>query len=105
MIKRFRKVVTGFCLLGMLLCVSCDSARDVPVLNVPAYSAVVQVEGVLRLEGTPAEIGRQHGVLAKERILLMVKEYVGHAVVDGRLNDVTQKQMTVMKGSLPKWYH
>jgi acyl-CoA:6-aminopenicillanic acid acyl transferase len=99
-----RRALTVLGLVGLLLCVSCGPARDVSVQNTPAPAVVVEVEGVLRLEGTPAEIGRRHGELAKDRILLMVKEYVGHAMVDGRLNDTTQKRISAMKGSLPSWY-
>ncbi len=64
----------------------------------------VQAEDVLRLEGTPAEMGRQHGVLARKQIRLMVSEYVGDELVNGKLDKRMQKRITTMKGSLPKWF-
>ena len=60
--------------------------------------------GVVRLAGTPEEIGRQHGTLLADRIKTMVGEYVGDDLENGRLTPAMQARVLRMKSSLPDWY-
>ncbi len=61
-------------------------------------------EEILRLRGTPAQIGKQHGQLAKKHIRLMVSEYIGDQLVNGKLVETAQKQINTMKVALPEWF-
>ena len=60
--------------------------------------------GVVRLEGAPEEIGRQHGSRLTAQIRLMVGEYVGDDMESGRLKEDVLKRVRTMKPSLPDWY-
>lgn len=66
--------------------------------------AVAAQKGVVRLEGSPEEIGRQHGTLLADRIKLMLKEYVGDDMESGRLKESVLNRVRTMKPSLPDWY-
>jgi len=62
------------------------------------------VSGVVRLEGSPEQLGRQHGELLADRIRTMLAQYVGDAVESGRLNATMAARIGTMKPSLPGWY-
>ncbi|MFC1672071.1 C45 family autoproteolytic acyltransferase/hydrolase [Planctomycetota bacterium] len=67
-------------------------------------TAPKKVDGVVRLEGTPAEIGRWHGRLLADGIRVMIGEYVAKDVEDGKLNATMLSRINKMKPSLPDWY-
>lgn len=69
------------------------------LLFVPVHAA-----DIMRLEGTHKEMGQQHGNLAREHIRLMISEYIGDELIDGKLNDSARKKITAMKESLPEWF-
>ncbi len=61
--------------------------------------------GVVRLAGTPAEIGHQHGSLLRERIRVMVDEYARPDLEpEGWPGPVVLEQVRAMKPALPDWY-
>jgi len=60
--------------------------------------------GVVRLEGSPEQLGRQHGSLLAGRIRTMLAEYVGDEVELGRLNSTMATRVATMKPFLPEWY-
>ncbi|MDP6118537.1 MAG: C45 family autoproteolytic acyltransferase/hydrolase [Planctomycetota bacterium] len=60
--------------------------------------------GVVRLSGTPEEIGRRHGALLADKIKLMIKEYVtGDYQWEYEKKEMLAKVRT-LKPSLPDWY-
>jgi hypothetical protein len=67
-------------------------------------SAPCGEERILRLSGTPEAIGREHGRRARDAIRIMIDEYVGDAVVDGRLRPETTARIATMREALPDWY-
>jgi len=60
--------------------------------------------GVVRLAGSPEEIGRQHGALLKDKIRLMIKEYVSDSYGWEREKDDMLARVRAMKPSIPAWY-
>lgn len=76
-------------------------------LSVAAQEAGERPE-VLRLSGSPAEIGRRHGTALKAQIRLMLREYVGRDTVEGTIDTPLQphlaRRVQTMKPSLPGWY-
>jgi hypothetical protein len=61
--------------------------------------------GVVRLEGSPQEIGRQHGTLLARQMRTMVDEYVRDDLQpDRRPGPALLDRVRRMKGSLPGWY-
>jgi acyl-CoA:6-aminopenicillanic acid acyl transferase len=61
---------------------------------------------VLRLKGSPKELGEQHGFMLKQSIQRMVQEYVNGQVCDGDEEYLARLLRAVrrMKPSLPTWY-
>jgi len=60
--------------------------------------------GVARLTGSPEEIGRKHGELLKDKIRLMIKEYVQDSYAWEREKDDMLARVRRMKPSIPEWY-
>ncbi len=73
-----RAAVRCACLVVVSLCLGTgcrrESERSTPG---PAETG----PGVVRVEGSPEELGRQHGTLLRGRIHTMLAEYVGDAVL------------------------
>jgi hypothetical protein len=59
---------------------------------------------LVRLAGSPEEIGEQHGRLLASQIGVMIQEYVGDDTEFGKLNEKMQARVQAMKPSLPEWY-
>lgn len=59
---------------------------------------------MVRLEGSPQEIGTQHGTALGESIRLMIHEYVGAEMGDPDRKAQALGRVRVMKPSLPEWY-
>lgn len=78
------------CCLGLKGCREFPSPTDPP--------------GVLRLAGSPEEIGRRHGELLADRIHIMLREYIGDVLEGERLRPAEQAQVRTMKPALPEWY-
>jgi len=57
--------------------------------------------GVVRLEGTPEEIGARHGTALRDGIEIMIGEYVG---ADVEAQPELLARVRAMKPSLPRWY-
>ncbi len=60
--------------------------------------------GAFRFEGTPEEIGRQHGTLLADKIRIMIREYVQEDYGWRSRRDVMLARVRKMKPSLPEWY-
>lgn len=60
--------------------------------------------GVVRLQGSPEEIGRRHGKLFKYHIRRMLVEYIGGSGVWDREKGELLARVRTMKPSLPDWY-
>lgn len=67
-----------------------------PALEMPS--------GVVRLEGAPEDIGRQHGSRLAAQVRLMLREYVGDDMESGRLKRGVLERVSAMRPSLPDWY-
>ncbi|MBT4818596.1 MAG: hypothetical protein HON70_22995, partial [Lentisphaerae bacterium] len=60
--------------------------------------------GVVRLTGSPEEIGRQHGTQLRDAIHTMVNDYVGNQPGWDTLGDEWLRRTRRMKAALPQWY-
>jgi hypothetical protein len=60
--------------------------------------------GVVALRGSPQEIGAQHGRLLADQIKLVIKEYIEHDLVNGKLTDTALQRVNAMKPALPQWF-
>jgi Acyl-coenzyme A:6-aminopenicillanic acid acyl-transferase len=86
--------------IGVLLALQCSrSYRDRP-----GESSASRPAGVVRLSGTPEQIGRQHGEQLSAEIRTVIREYVAGDVENGRLRREMLARVRVMKPSLPDWY-
>lgn len=88
---------------GVFACLavsSCDRAgpgtASRPANDVPP--------GVVRLAGSPEEIGTRHGTILGESVRLMIREYVGTEMDDPESRARAIGRVRVMKPSLPEWY-
>ena len=72
-------------------------ARPTPEADKPA-------PGVVRLRGAPEDIGRQHGALLKDKIRVMIGEYVEESYGWETRKDALLERVRAMKPSLPDWY-
>ncbi|MCJ8329517.1 MAG: hypothetical protein HRT89_12165 [Lentisphaeria bacterium] len=59
---------------------------------------------IIYLKGSPEEMGKQHALFAAKEIKLMISEYIGNEIIDGKLKKSSQTHITTMKESLPKWF-
>jgi hypothetical protein len=90
-------VVGAACCLGVWACQSAGPVvAPAPDEKLPA--------GVVRLAGSPEEIGAAHGKQLAAEIRTMISEYVGDDLVDGRLNPAMAGRVRAMKPSLPDWF-
>lgn len=73
---------------------------------VPAAAAELKALGIVRLEGTPEEIGKQHGTQLAPRIKIMLAEYAQNDVdpATGKPLAKWLARLNTMKPSLPEWY-
>ena len=60
--------------------------------------------GVIRLAGSPEEIGRKHGELLRDKIRLMVREYVEDSYAWEQEKEDMLARVRRMKPSIPAWY-
>ena len=95
-----RARIPALLVLGCLVTVACSRTEP----GGPAPSAQGIPPGVLRLEGSPRDIGTQHGSLLADRIRTMIAEYVGQDMAAGRLNDHALARVRAIKPALPEWY-
>jgi hypothetical protein len=89
------------CLAAVWLCLGAG-CRWGPESSMP--DSLRATPGVVRIEGSPEQLGRQYGTLLADRIRTMLAEYVGDAVESGRLNPTMAARVRTMKPSLPEWY-
>lgn len=89
---------------GQSILLPAQEAVPPPAAAVPA--AHFKALGVVRLEGSPEEIGRRHGQELAPRIKLMLREYAQNDVdpATGKLQEKWLKRIEAMKPSLPDWY-
>lgn len=60
--------------------------------------------GVVRLTGSPEEIGRQHGTQLRDAIHTMVDDYVANQPGWDTLREEWLRRTRRMKAALPRWY-
>lgn len=71
----------------------------------PAARPALLPRGVVRLEGTAEEIGRQHGTLLRDRIHVMLAEYIRTDLEpEGWPGPAGLERVRAMKPALPDWY-
>jgi len=101
--------------LGRARLVAIAAALVVVVLLVPRTREPVQEEaevseeravpaGVVRLTGTPEEIGRQHGTQLRDAIHVMINEYVCKQPGWDTHKEKWLRRTRRMKKALPEWY-
>jgi hypothetical protein len=63
-----------------------------------------EISGVVRLAGSPEEIGTRHGTVLGDRIRIMIDEYVSDDVGPDRASDPLLARVRDLKPALPGWY-
>ena len=88
--------VTSACLAPA----ACDSPAPRGVAGVAERTQ----HGVVRLEGSPEEIGTRHGTFLRDAIRIMLDEYVGGDLADGERGERLLGRVRAMRQALPEWY-
>ena len=84
-------------------CTACAPDPDA-IHSAPADTSPHVPPGVTRLEGSPEQLGTQHGTLLADEIKIMLGEYVGDVVGPDGLDAKMLARVRTMKPSLPEWY-
>jgi hypothetical protein len=87
----------------LAFCLGLAACGEAPNLT-PATSGREATPRLLRLEGSPAEIGTRHGTLLARGIKTMLAEYVREDVEAGKLKPAMLARVKALKPSLPEWY-
>jgi len=90
--------------LGLALTLLCLTAQAQTGHSSSGQRRKLLPAGVVRLQGSPEEIGRRHGKLYKYHIRRMLVEYIGGSGVWDREKDELLARVRIMKPSLPDWY-
>jgi hypothetical protein len=101
------RALVSLALASWLICLSVrggePSAPAAPPIALPAKAPAPG--GVLRLVGTPEEIGRRHGTLLRDRIRVMLAEYVGDDLTpEGWPGPAALARVRALRAVLPDWY-
>jgi len=91
-------------LVAVSACLGACSCRESERRTGHVADLAFVTPGVVRLEGAPEQLGRQHGTLLADGIRTMLAEYVVDDVESGRLNPTMAARIARMKPSLPEWY-
>jgi len=88
---------------GLLIALGIACALALAACNKSPSDALTP-PGVVRLTGSPEEIGRQHGSLLADEIKTMIREYVQDDLDEGTGRADLLARVRAMKPSLPDWY-
>ncbi|MFP4029634.1 MAG: C45 family autoproteolytic acyltransferase/hydrolase, partial [Candidatus Brocadiia bacterium] len=91
--RRFLTVVLAVCVFLRVCAVAA-----------PAAGQTANRPEVIRLEGTPEDIGRRHGIKLRDEIRLMLREYVGDDLEEPARRQKLIARVRAFKPELPDWY-
>ena len=85
--KAAARCILGAAVVVCLMAASCNRTGH----GAASERAGDAVPGVVRLAGSPEEIGTQHGTILRKSIRLMLREYVGADLQGPELNQAVAK--------------